>query len=69
MDLFQKRHIVGNLVILIILYFICCWPFRRIFSRAGYSAWLSVAMLVPLINIGLMWWFAYAKWRTTPSEP
>lgn len=34
----------------------------KIFSKAGYSAWLAAALFVPLINLGVIIWFAFAKW-------
>jgi hypothetical protein len=34
-----------------------------IFRRAGYSGWLSLLFLVPLVNIGTFYWFAFfATW-------
>jgi uncharacterized membrane protein YhaH (DUF805 family) len=63
MDLFSPKH----LLILILVYAIACYPFAVIFRRAGRSGWLSLLMLVPLVNIVMIWWFAYAKWPTTAS--
>jgi len=40
-------------------------PAWRIASRAGFSGALSLLMLVPLVNIVLLWVFAFITW---PSE-
>ena len=37
-------------------------PYGRAFSRAGYSPWLCILMLVPLVNVIAMWVFACAEW-------
>lgn len=47
-------------------------PFWRICSRVGHSPWLSLLMLVPLINIIFIYYLAFSEWpfekRTaTPS--
>lgn len=41
-------------------------PFWFIFSKAGYSKWLSLLMLVPLLNVMLLYFLAFTKW---PNEP
>lgn len=37
-------------------------PFWKIFSRAGFSGWLSLLMLVPLINLVVLYVIAFANW-------
>jgi len=37
-------------------------PFWFIFSKAGYSKWLSLLMVVPLVNVILLYFLAFAKW-------
>ena len=39
-------------------------PWYKIFSKAGYSSgWgMSLAMLVPVVNVVLLFWFAFATW-------
>jgi ATP/ADP translocase len=58
---------IAVLVIALILY-----PWSRIFRKAGYTPWLCLLILVPLVNIALLWWFALAKWPIqgdTPAAP
>ena len=47
------------MVVLIIL------PFWFIFSKAGYSKWLSLLMVVPMINILMLYFLAFSNW---PSQ-
>jgi len=34
----------------------------RIFRKAGISPWLGIAMLVPMVNLCLLFWFAFSTW-------
>jgi uncharacterized membrane protein YhaH (DUF805 family) len=38
------------------------WMMVRILHKAGYSGWWSVLMVVPLVNIVMIWVFAFANW-------
>jgi hypothetical protein len=38
------------------------WPFWRIFARAGLPGWLALGMILPLLNIVLLFVLAYARW-------
>ena len=38
------------------------WIFSGMAKKAGYPQWLGFAMLVPVLNIGLLIWFAFAEW-------
>lgn len=37
-------------------------PFWFIFSKAGYSKWLSLLMVVPMVNVILLYVIAFSKW-------
>ena len=34
----------------------------NIFAQAGYSRWLCLTIFIPLVNLIVMVWFAFAKW-------
>jgi hypothetical protein len=38
------------------------WIGGNILRKAGYSRWLSLLLFVPLLNLALIWIFAFAKW-------
>jgi len=40
-------------------------PFWFIFSKAGYSRWLSLLMVVPIANIVMLYFLAFSTW---PSQ-
>lgn len=37
-------------------------PFWRIFSKAGYSGWFGLLMLIPLVNLITLYFLAFSKW-------
>ena len=37
-------------------------PFWQIFSKAGYSGWLSFLMLLPFINLIALYVLAFSDW-------
>jgi hypothetical protein len=40
-------------------------PFWSLFSKAGYSKWLSLIMVVPIVNIVMLYFLAFSTW---PSQ-
>ncbi len=41
--------------------------FGPIAVKAGYSKWYALLMLVPYINIVVVWVFAFSKWPSQSS--
>ena len=37
-------------------------PFWLIFAKAGFSSWLSLLMLAPIVNIIALYYLAFADW-------
>lgn len=59
-----------NLGILLTLLLIVV-PFWKICEKAGYSGWLSLLVMLPLINIGFLFFLAFSDWprdRTKPTD-
>lgn len=50
------------LMIMLAMAAVVALPFWFIFSKAGYSKWLSLLMVVPLVNVILLYFLAFAKW-------
>jgi hypothetical protein len=45
--------------------FVLSVPVARIFKRVGISPWLSILVIVPVINVFGLWLFAFSPW---PSD-
>lgn len=56
----------GSLVMLVMAVIVIL-PFWFIFSKAGYSKWLSLLMVVPLVNIALLYFLAFSKWPNSAN--
>ncbi len=59
--LFQPMHL---LVIFFCLFVLVApiVPYWKIFEKAGFEPALSLLMLVPLVNFGLLFFLAFAEW-------
>jgi len=49
-------------LLIIISIVLSVWIYGRILNKAGYSRWWVIVVFVPLVNIIMMWVFAFAKW-------
>lgn len=59
---------IWQLLIILIILIIVLIPlllFRSIAKKAGYSGWWALVMILPIVNIIMVWVFAFAKW---PAE-
>ena len=52
----------GHWLFVIVILIAMLYPYVRIIRRAGYSGWWMLTMFVPIVNIIMLWVFAFAKW-------
>ncbi|MCB9136761.1 MAG: hypothetical protein H6642_00275 [Caldilineaceae bacterium] len=50
------------IIILIVIPLIAILPFWKIFAKAGYNGALSLLMIVPLVNLIMLFFLAFADW-------
>jgi len=64
-----QGQIAGDLLTLAL--FLTCIiiiiPFWKIFERSGHSGWWSLTQIVPVLNIFILFFLAYAKWPAMPK--
>lgn len=41
-------------------------PFWFIWKKAGFSPWLSLLLLIPLLNIVMLYVLAFTEWKVVP---
>ena len=41
-------------------------PYWMIWKKAGFSPWLSLLMLVPLVNFVMLYVLAFTEWKVVP---
>lgn len=49
-------------VMMLVMAAVVIVPFWFIFAKAGFSQWLALLILVPLVNVILLYYLAFAKW-------
>lgn len=57
----------GGITALIVAAF-TLWAFSRVIARAGYSPWWALLGVVPVVNVVMLWVFAFSKWPALPGE-
>jgi hypothetical protein len=67
--LFQPVHLLLFLFIAAIAAAITLPPYWMIFKKAGFSPWLSILALVPLVKWIVLWVVALSEWRARPAQP
>ena len=50
-------------VIVLIAVVVGILPYWKIFSKAGFSGWMSLLMLVPLLNLVVLYIVAFSQWN------
>lgn len=43
-------------------------PFCLIFKKAGYSQWLGLLMLLPIVNLVLLYFLAFSSWPNHQAQ-
>lgn len=38
-------------------------PFWKIYSKAGFSGWLSLLMVIPFVNLVVLYYVAFSNWN------
>jgi hypothetical protein len=59
---------VWHWLIVLVVFLVFQWPFWRIVRKAGYPGALSLLLLVPFVNIIVIWVFAFVTWPTEKTR-
>jgi uncharacterized membrane protein YhaH (DUF805 family) len=65
---------IGLQEVLVLLYLFLifgfpAWMAAKIARKAGLSSWWSAAMLIPILNIVMVWIFAFVSWPAIDRSP
>jgi len=52
-------------IVAVVYLAVIVWPVARICRRTGHSPWLAVLAVIPLANVGLLWFIALSRWSST----
>lgn len=51
-----------ELIVVVFVVILIVFPCWKIFGKAGFSPWLGVLMLVPVVNVAMIFFLAFAEW-------
>jgi len=54
--------VIWQVIIILAMIFLVSWIYGRILHKAGYSRWWVALLFIPLVNIIMIWVFAFADW-------
>jgi uncharacterized membrane protein YhaH (DUF805 family) len=46
----------------------CLWLGFRILEKAGFNGWWTLVLLVPVVNVVMIWIFAFARWPSLEAQ-
>ena len=64
METFSLLHWIIVLVIVVLP----LWFAWRTVAKSGHSGWWALLLLVPLVNLIMLWVFAFAQWPSYPDR-
>ena len=56
-----------GLIMWLIMVVLVVLPFWFIFLKAGHSKWLGLLMVVPIVNIVMLYYLAFSTWPSQSS--
>ena len=69
MDSVTIVRIVAGVVFLFVLLVIVIIPYWQIFRKAGFAPALSLLMMIPLVNLIMLYVLAFSDWKVGPRVP
>lgn len=67
-ELLVPSHLLLLFPIGLIALLITLPPYWMIFKKAGFSPWLSLLTLLPLVKWIVLWILGFSDWRSRPAQ-
>jgi hypothetical protein len=68
MDSTTIIRIVAGLMVIFVFLPAFIIPYWKIFSKAGFAGALSLLMVVPLVNLIVLYIVAFSEWKIKPGN-
>jgi hypothetical protein len=68
MDSVTTIRIIAGLIFVLVFIAVAVVPYWKILEKAGFSPALSLLMIVPLANIILLYYVAFAEWKPNSNR-
>jgi uncharacterized membrane protein YhaH (DUF805 family) len=62
MEVEMDGRVDVTLFFFLLFFVLFLFPTIKILQKAGYSGWWCVLTMVPILNLILLWVFAFAHW-------
>jgi len=59
---------IWQIAALILWLAVVIFPFWKIFAKAGKPGWLSLFMVVPVVNLVMLYYLAFSKWSSVGAN-
>lgn len=66
-DMFDMMG-AGHLLWMLVIAVVAVIPAWRICQRTGYPGFMGILILVPLLNLALLYFIAFANWPAVDSK-
>ena len=63
MDNVTLIRLVAGLLAIFVMLPVLILPYWKIFSKAGFSGWLALLMILPLVNLIVLYVVAFSDWK------
>ena len=67
-ELLQPWHIIILAITFAVYVAFLLIPFWQIFKKAGFPPFFALLMMVPFVNLVMLYVLAFAKWKVAPSS-
>ncbi len=61
-NMFGNTMWAGHCLWMLLIAIVVVIPVWRICQRAGYPGWLGFLILIPMVNLALLYFIAFADW-------
>lgn len=58
----------GGLIGLLIYAVLVVVPFYQLWKRTGHNGWMALLMLIPLVNVVMLYVLAFKDWPALPRQ-
>jgi hypothetical protein len=55
-------------LIVIVIAIVTVYPYVRIIRRTGHSGWWILTAIIPVLNLAMLWAFAFTRWPAFEEE-
>ena len=61
-NMFGNTMWAGHWLWMLVIAIVVVIPAWRIFQRTGYPGWMGILILIPIVNLVLLYFIAFADW-------